>query len=212
MSKSCCKPSRREIMRLSALVAGGTLVSVAGADRAYAASTRTAGVSPVFLDLVTVTENSAIMTWYTGVPGTNDGTGRMKPAPAEGEVRFGTSASRLTRRDHVLHIGAGTGYYTAILAELAASVDAYEIEPALAALAAGNLAPWTNVTVHAESAAGRSLPDADAIYVSAGASHPDPFWLGALRDLRQGRDVLVAADRCRTGHRRHLRRMGLARL
>jgi protein-L-isoaspartate(D-aspartate) O-methyltransferase len=95
------------------------------------------------------------------------------------------AGSRLTRRDHVLHIGAGTGYYTAILAELAASVDAYEIQPALAALAAGNLAPWTNVTVHAESAAGRSLPDADAIYVSAGASHPDPFWLGALRD--QGR-------------------------
>ena len=115
MSKSCCKPSRREIMRLSALVAGGTLVSVAGADRAYAASTRTAGVSPVFLDLVTVTENSAIMTWYTGVPGTNDGTGRMKPAPAEGEVRFGTSASRLTRRVSGL---AGTPYHYAELTGL----------------------------------------------------------------------------------------------
>ena len=86
------------------------------------------------------------------------------------------------RTEHVLHAGAGTGYYTAILAELAGSVDAYEIEPALAARAVENLAPWQNVKLHAESAAGRKLPEADAIYVSAGASHPDPFWLGALRD------------------------------
>jgi protein-L-isoaspartate(D-aspartate) O-methyltransferase len=92
------------------------------------------------------------------------------------------AALSLTRRDHVLHIGTGTGYYTAILAELAGSVDGYEIEPALAAHAIGNLAPWPNVTIHAESAAGRTLPEADAIYVSAGASHPDPFWLDALRD------------------------------
>ncbi len=92
------------------------------------------------------------------------------------------AALRLTRSDHVLHAGAGAGYYTAILAELAGSVDAYEIEPALAARAAANLAPWPNVTVHAESATGRALPAADAIYVSAGASHPDSSWLEALRD------------------------------
>ena len=92
------------------------------------------------------------------------------------------SALRLTRTDHVLHVGAGTGYYTAILAELAGSVDAYEIEAPLAAQAVVNLAACPNVTVHAESAVGRALPAADAIYVSAGASHPDPFWLDALRD------------------------------
>ena len=92
------------------------------------------------------------------------------------------SALRLTRTDHVLHIGAGTGYYTAILAELAGSVDAYEIEASLAAQAASNLAPWPSVTVQTESATGRTLPGANAIYVSAGATHPDPFWLDALRD------------------------------
>jgi len=92
------------------------------------------------------------------------------------------AALHLTRTDHVLHIGAGTGYYTAILAELADSVDAYEIEASLAAKAMTNLAAWPNVTVHAESATGRPLPEADAIYVSAGATHPDPFWLDALRD------------------------------
>jgi protein-L-isoaspartate(D-aspartate) O-methyltransferase len=89
---------------------------------------------------------------------------------------------RLTRTDHVLHIGAGTGYYTAILAELSRSVDAYEIEPSLAAQARAKLAGWDNVTVHAESGTLRKLPTADAIYVSAGASYPDPFWLDALRD------------------------------
>lgn len=92
------------------------------------------------------------------------------------------AALGLTKRDHVLHVGAGTGYYTAIIAELAGSVDAYEVEPELAAKAAANLAPWPNVTVHAESATGRTLPAADAIYVSAGATHPDLFWLDALRD------------------------------
>jgi protein-L-isoaspartate(D-aspartate) O-methyltransferase len=92
------------------------------------------------------------------------------------------AALHLAKRDHVLHVGAGTGYYTAILAELAGSVDAYEIEDALAAQAAGNLIAWPNVAVHGESATGRPLPRADAIYVSAGASHPDPFWLDALRD------------------------------
>jgi protein-L-isoaspartate(D-aspartate) O-methyltransferase len=92
------------------------------------------------------------------------------------------AALHLTRSDHVLHVGAGTGYYTAILAELAGSVEAYEIEPTLAAHAVENLKAWPNVTVHAESAAGRALPPADAIYVSAGASYPDPNWLDALRD------------------------------
>lgn len=92
------------------------------------------------------------------------------------------AALRLTKRDHVLHVGAGTGYYTAILAELAHSVDAYEIEPGLAAWAGRNLRSRGNVAVHAESGTGRALPRADAIYVSAGATHPDPHWLDALRD------------------------------
>jgi protein-L-isoaspartate(D-aspartate) O-methyltransferase len=92
------------------------------------------------------------------------------------------AALRLTKRDHVLHVGAGTGYYTAIVAELAGTIDAYEIEAGLAARAALNLANWPNVTVHAQSATGRMLPAAGAVYVNAGATHPDPFWLDSLRD------------------------------
>jgi protein-L-isoaspartate(D-aspartate) O-methyltransferase len=92
------------------------------------------------------------------------------------------AALRLSQTDHVLHIGTGTGYYTAIIAELAGSVDGYEVEPDLASRAAENLRPYPNVAIHAECATERALPDADAIYVSAGASRPDPFWLDALRD------------------------------
>jgi len=84
----------------------------------------------------------------------------------------------------VLHIGAGTGYYTAILSKLVGpngSVLAYEIEEDLAARAARNLAHYTNATVHHRSASEGSLPECDAIYVSAGATAPLNIWLDALR-------------------------------
>ena len=83
----------------------------------------------------------------------------------------------------VLHIGAGTGYYTAILAALVGpqgSVDAYELEPDLAARAQHNLAHLAQVCVHNRSACEGQLPLADLIYVNAGATHPLPLWLDAL--------------------------------
>lgn len=82
----------------------------------------------------------------------------------------------------VLHIGAGTGYYTAILAEVvgpAGWVHAYEIEPRLAALAKANLGERDNVVLHDEMEQ-RVLPQADAIYVNAGAGGPQRQWLDAL--------------------------------
>jgi protein-L-isoaspartate(D-aspartate) O-methyltransferase len=83
----------------------------------------------------------------------------------------------------VLHIGAGAGYYTAILAELVGAtgrVIAYEIAFAIAARAAANLASYPQVEVRARSGVG-ALPKADAIYVSAAASHPVRAWLDALK-------------------------------
>jgi protein-L-isoaspartate(D-aspartate) O-methyltransferase len=83
----------------------------------------------------------------------------------------------------VLHIGAGAGYYTAIIAELAGRkgrVIAYEIVPDIAARAAANLAPYPQVEVRARSGVD-ALPEADATYVSAAASHPVRAWLDALK-------------------------------
>ena len=86
--------------------------------------------------------------------------------------------------ESVVHIGAGTGYYTAILASLVGAqghVTAFEIELDLAARAASNLAHLSNVTVHAASANVAAMPDCDVIYVNAGATHPPPAWLDALK-------------------------------
>ena len=62
-----------------------------------AASTSSGAISPVNLELVTLTEDHAVITWYTGYTGTDDGLGRMRPAPADGEVHWGTHPTRLNR-------------------------------------------------------------------------------------------------------------------
>jgi protein-L-isoaspartate(D-aspartate) O-methyltransferase len=90
----------------------------------------------------------------------------------------------LAEGETALHIGAGTGYYTALLAKLvgpAGTVVAYEIEPDLAESAARNLEAFPNVTVHTRSGAQAPLPPCDAIYVNAGAAAPLDVWLDALR-------------------------------
>jgi protein-L-isoaspartate(D-aspartate) O-methyltransferase len=84
----------------------------------------------------------------------------------------------------ILHIGAGAGYYTAILADLLGPrgrVIAYEIEPDIAERARANLATLTQVEVRARSGVDGELPKADAIYVNAAASHPVRAWLDALK-------------------------------
>jgi protein-L-isoaspartate(D-aspartate) O-methyltransferase len=83
-----------------------------------------------------------------------------------------------------VHIGAGAGYYTAMLAHLVGStgsVITYEIDKDLAAKAAANLALWPNVSVRAQSATDGDLPACDVVYVSAGATRPPDAWLDALR-------------------------------
>jgi len=118
--------------------------------------------------------------------------------------------------DHILHLGCGTGYYTAILAELTGptgSITAIEIDEGLAARAAAALSPWSNAHVlHADGSRGPFEP-ADVIVVSAGATHPLHSWLAALQPAgkllfpltsthgpgtmahltRKGADIFVAA-------------------
>jgi len=84
-----------------------------------------------------------------------------------------------------LHIGCGTGYYTAILAQLvgpAGKVIGYEVDAELASRASENLAPWPNVEVRCASGVTDRLPRCDAIYVNAGATHPVAAWLDALNE------------------------------
>jgi protein-L-isoaspartate(D-aspartate) O-methyltransferase len=93
------------------------------------------------------------------------------------------AALNVKEGERVTHIGAGSGYYTAILAALttaSGAVSAYEVEETLAHRAAGNLAHLSHVTVLARSGTEGSIPASDVIYVSAGASAPSDLWLDAL--------------------------------
>jgi protein-L-isoaspartate(D-aspartate) O-methyltransferase len=84
----------------------------------------------------------------------------------------------------VVHVGAGTGYYTAVLARLVESsgvVFAYELEQALASKAAANLAGFENIRLSHRSGTIAPLPDCDVVYVNAGATDPMDVWLDALR-------------------------------
>ncbi|TPN37807.1 protein-L-isoaspartate O-methyltransferase [Mesorhizobium sp. B1-1-6] len=84
----------------------------------------------------------------------------------------------------VTHIGAGTGYYTALLARLVSpggTVAAFELDADLASRAKANLAGYENVTVIPGDAVTSDLPPSDVIYVNAGVAAPPPGWLKALK-------------------------------
>ena len=92
-------------------------------------------------------------------------------------------ALALREGDTVVQIGAGAGYYTAILAHLVGPegrLIAYEIAPDIAGRAQANLAKYPQVEVRARSGV-EDLPEADALYVNAAASHPLRAWLDALK-------------------------------
>jgi protein-L-isoaspartate(D-aspartate) O-methyltransferase len=82
----------------------------------------------------------------------------------------------------VLHVGCGTGYYSAIAAHVVGPngrVDAIDVDQGLVARAAGALADWPWVQVRGGDG---SQHDAayDAIIINAGVTHPLESWLDAL--------------------------------
>jgi protein-L-isoaspartate(D-aspartate) O-methyltransferase len=94
------------------------------------------------------------------------------------------SACKLKEAETVVQIGAGSGYYTAILAHLVGAggrVYAYEIDEGLAARARENLRDAHQVELRTQSGVTADLPLAGLIYVCAGAAQPSRTWLDALR-------------------------------
>jgi protein-L-isoaspartate(D-aspartate) O-methyltransferase len=75
-------------------------------------------------------------------------------------------AAAIQEGEHVVHVGAGTGYYTAIMAHLAGTtgrVTAIEYEARLAAWARDNLSSIGNVTVVEGDGAAVDFEPADVI-------------------------------------------------
>jgi protein-L-isoaspartate(D-aspartate) O-methyltransferase len=87
--------------------------------------------------------------------------------------------------DHAVHIGAGVGYYTAILQHLVGPrgrVTAIEFDPGLAERLTANFANASNVkTLHGDGTRIDFGP-ADVILVNAGATRPADLWLDRLRE------------------------------
>lgn len=85
--------------------------------------------------------------------------------------------------DHVVQVGVGGGYYTAIIAHLVqpgGRVTAIEYDPGLAKLAAANLADTPGVAVICADGISYDFAPADGIYVNAGATRPIRAWLERL--------------------------------
>ncbi len=86
--------------------------------------------------------------------------------------------------EDAVHIGAGRGYYSAILSALVSpngSVTAYEIDKRLALAAREHLARFERVRVVNTDAVTSELPKADVIYVNAGITSLPLKWIQALR-------------------------------
>ena len=87
--------------------------------------------------------------------------------------------------DRVLQIGMGSGYYTAILAELVGPdgrIDGIEIDAPLAAAATRNLKAWPAARVTVGDASVPLEGSWDLIVAFAGATAPHAWWLDGLVD------------------------------
>ncbi|MFL9898818.1 rRNA adenine N-6-methyltransferase family protein [Paraburkholderia fungorum] len=105
------------------------------------------------------------------------------PLMASADIRAG---------DHVVHIGAGVGYYTAIMAHLAGPtgrVTAIEFDAGLSERAAMNFSKAKNVNVLLGDGFSMPFDPADVIYINAGATHPADVWLDRLNE--SGRLILL---------------------
>ncbi len=98
--------------------------------------------------------------------------------------------------EHVVHVGAGTGYYSAILAHIvgpAGRVTAVEFDEGLVSRATANLQGAANVRLLKGDASTVPFDPADVIYVNASVSRIPAAWLDGLRE--GGRLILPMGSR-----------------
>ena len=111
--------------------------------------------------------------------------------------------------NRVLQIGAGSGYFTAILAEIvgqSGKVIGLEIEPRLATAAQRNLADWPHASVRLVEGIAPVEGQWDAVIAFAGATAPPRAWLDALAP--GGRALIPMTGAERWGFMLRLDRLG----
>jgi protein-L-isoaspartate(D-aspartate) O-methyltransferase len=94
------------------------------------------------------------------------------------------SSAGIQLGDHVVHVGAGTGYYSAIMSELVGSagrITAIEFAPDLARIAKRNLEGRANTSLLQGDGSVIDFDLADVVYVNAGATRPSDNWLDRLK-------------------------------
>jgi protein-L-isoaspartate(D-aspartate) O-methyltransferase len=146
--------------------------------------------------------------WHVGVPDMTTGSVQYIPTPdadprrvyhnvtisldrsrdltngQPGTLAHYINALNLSPGERVYHLGAGAGYYTAIIAEVVGTegaVVASEVHPELGLLAQKNLADRRNVTLHLGDGTQFDPGECDAMLINAGVTHPLPLWLDRLR-------------------------------
>ena len=110
---------------------------------------------------------------------------------APGLLAMAIDALDLNAGDRVLHVGAGTGYFTALMAHCvgpSGRVVAVEIDADLASRAAASLTTMPWIEVRRGDASEPMTETFDAVLVNAGVTHPLESWLDCLSSA--GRLVL----------------------
>ena len=96
--------TRRQLLRYTALVAATFPASrVLGSDWALAEQAGLGTPVPMNLELVTVTDTEAVITWFTGDPTAPDEFGRPAPVAAPGRVLIGTGPDVRTWKEVGAH-------------------------------------------------------------------------------------------------------------
>jgi protein-L-isoaspartate(D-aspartate) O-methyltransferase len=94
-------------------------------------------------------------------------------------------ALQLAEGHSVFHLGCGTGYYTAVMAEVvgpSGRVTAVEVERVLAVQARASLARYPQVEVIEGDGGVMETGPRQAILINAGVTHPTEEWLNSLAD------------------------------
>ena len=101
------------------------------------------------------------------------------PAPFAKLVQL----AEIKHTDHILDVGAGTGYATAVLARLGAEVTGLEVAPALAQQASANLEGVGNAKIVVGPLDGSGLSQKYDVIVVSGAIDAEPTqFFGRLND------------------------------